>query len=152
MKCVLCSSPWRKFPTIFDAGYLTVIGTCPKWWLRFNREFGGIRTAFSRTISEGWKEAGCKNSSQFSGEESSGNVVVLGNTGRLGCPWCFSGMYYLPPVVSPKNTILLLPFFVNVLAGTSFGNSTCLSNFEETDNVSFENSKVLVCSIYTWWA
>ena len=42
--------------------------------------------------------------SQFSGEESCGNVVELGKHWKakilLGCPWCLSDMYYLPPFVS----------------------------------------------------
>lgn len=45
------------------------------WWLRFDHQFGGIRTEFPRTVSEGWKEAGLQKmrKPQFSGEKSSGN-------------------------------------------------------------------------------
>ena len=58
-------------------------------------------------------------------------------------------MYYLLPVVSPKSThfvnVLVRFWLEPVLAIVHVGP---ILKKQTTDNVSFENSKVLVCSIY----
>ena len=156
--------PTRKRSTIVEMWYnshgehskpysmLATLLELALWWPRFDRQFGAIRT--TRTVSEGWKEAGAKFINQFSGEESaSGNLGELGSirvTGRPRLYWLYVdilGVLVVCTNVLPSASCITKKYSFcqclgTVLVGTRFGNSTCWPNFEETDNRPCELSKL----------